>query len=66
MTSANIDSVAVFEARLMPIGVLDRDLTILLSKCWNTYGALPFVAAYVAGAPDEILLVVVISKNLQC
>ena len=51
--ASNVDSVAVFEARAVEIGVSEAELQRLRSKGWNTFGRLAFACSYVPGQSDE-------------
>ena len=50
---ATLDSVAVFEARAIEIGVIPLELDILRRKGWNTLGRFAFACGYSPGGPDE-------------
>ena len=50
---ATLDSVAVFEARAIEIGVLPLELDVLRRKGWNTLGRFAFACGYSPGGPDE-------------
>ena len=51
MTS--LESKAVFAERAKEIGINDRELAVLESKGWATYGAFAFASTYVPGAADD-------------
>ena len=50
--ASNNDSVAVFEARAVEIGVTEAELQRLRSKNWNSFGRLAFACSCVPGQSD--------------
>ena len=53
MNMTSLESKAVFAERAKEIGINDRELAVLESKGWATYGAFAFASTYVPGAADD-------------
>ena len=51
--ASNLDSIAVFEARAIEIGLSIDELERLRSRQWNTLGKLAFSCNYIPGVSDE-------------
>ena len=51
--ASNLDSVAVFEARALEIGLSTEELERICARQWNTLGKLAFSCNYIPGGSDD-------------